>query len=81
MGWLDKYKKAQNGEKLTKKDNIYSYINKYRTDDGPRYYEGTAPDISTAMKIANFKNQAKSRDSIPVAPKRIGEKQQWSISL
>jgi hypothetical protein len=56
-------KKAQAG--VTQEGNTYTSTKKVNTGDGPRYYQGKSMDMSTAMKMANFKSRANPSDSIP----------------
>jgi hypothetical protein len=56
-------KKAQDGVRA----DSYAkgtYTGKYETPGGTRYYQGSSPDISTAMKIAANKARSNSADSL-----------------
>lgn len=42
----------------------YNIIKEYNTPGGKRFYSATSPDMSTAVKISDFKSRTNSPDSI-----------------
>jgi len=58
-----KMKKAQDG---VRSDSYAkgTYTGQYSTPAGTRYYQGSSPDMSTAMKIAANKARSNSADSV-----------------
>ena len=57
-----------------KENNTFTVVKEYNTPGGKKYYSASSPDLSTANKIADYKNKTVASDSIPsnLIIKKIG---------
>ena len=57
-----------------KEDNTFTVVKEYNTPAGKKYYSASSPDLSTANRIADYKNNTVASDSIPsnLIIKKIG---------